>query len=149
MCTLAPRIVELARAAVGNGESIRFDGEFPFQVSRVIEAPDESFLIFGSWGREDGLGSGDLYISYKGKDGNWTKAKNMGKKINSTALDYCPGLSPNGEYFFFTSQRFAHAAEPEKKLKYSEILAIERSPQNGNGDIYRIKASILDSLRGE
>ncbi len=112
-------------------------------------APDESFLIFGSWGRKDGLGGGDLYISYRENSGNWTKAKNMGKKINSTALDYCPGLSPNGEYFFFTSQRFAHAAEPEKKLTYSEILAIESSPQNGNGDIYRIKASILDSLREE
>ncbi|MEZ4826798.1 MAG: hypothetical protein R3C61_10975 [Bacteroidia bacterium] len=31
-------------------------------------APDESYLIFSGYNRADGLGSGDLYISYRGKD---------------------------------------------------------------------------------
>ncbi len=37
-------------------------------------APDESYLVFSSWGREDGLGGGDLYISYRNADSSWMRA---------------------------------------------------------------------------
>jgi len=71
----------------------------------VLTAPDESWLIVNSSGRPDGLGKGDLYISFKKKDGTWSKLKNMGEKINSPESDYCPMLSPDGKYFFFTSKK--------------------------------------------
>lgn len=35
-------------------------------------APDESFIIFSGYNRKDGLGSGDLYISFKNTDGSWS-----------------------------------------------------------------------------
>ena len=89
----------------------------------VLIAPDESFLIVNSNGRPDDLGRGDLYISFRKRDGSWTTLKNMGKKINSEYTDYCPMLSPDGTYFFFTSTR------------------------SGNGDIYWVDAKIIDELK--
>src|SRR5262249_26593167 len=47
-------------------------------------APDESYLVFVSYGRPDGFGDGDLYISFH-REGAWTKAVNLGPEINSSA----------------------------------------------------------------
>jgi len=64
-------------------------------------APDESYMIFASK-RPDGLGHDDLYISYRDKEGKWSKAKNMGSGINSKKSEYAPLLTPDGKYLFFT-----------------------------------------------
>jgi Tol biopolymer transport system component len=73
----------------------------------VFVAPDESYVIFCSM-RPGGIGRGDLYISFKGTDGNWMTAKNMGGDINKEKTDYCPFVSPDGKYFFYTSQLDIH-----------------------------------------
>ena len=39
---------------------------------------DESFIIYTCYNRKGGFGSGDLYISYKLEDGNWSPAKKHG-----------------------------------------------------------------------
>lgn len=70
-------------------------------------APDESYVIFTSSGRPDDLGRGDMYISFRTKDGAWSPAKNMGRPVNSAAFDYCPTLSPDGKYLFFSSYRLS------------------------------------------
>lgn len=64
-------------------------------------ASDESCLIFSS-NREGLFGSGDLYISFKGKNGEWQEAINMGPSINTDKQERFPGVSPNGKYLFFT-----------------------------------------------
>ncbi len=71
----------------------------------VVIAPDESFMVFASFGRPDDMGKGDLYISLKKDDGSWCKAKNMGNKVNSCEAEICPSLSSDGKYLFFTSFR--------------------------------------------
>ena len=76
-------------------------------------APDESFLVYTST-RADGFGEADLYISHK-KNGQWDNPKNMGININTKAYEYCPYLSPDGKYFFYSS-------EFEVKWISSEIL---------------------------
>jgi hypothetical protein len=91
----------------------------------VLIAPDESYMIVNSNGRPDVIGRGDLYISFKKKDGTWTKLENMGDKINTTETDYCPMLSPDGKYFFFTSGK------------------------TGNGDIYWVDAKIIEELKSD
>lgn len=68
----------------------------------VYVAPDESYIIFCSI-RENGLGRGDLYISFKDKSGNWTEAKSMGDKINTKGHELCPFVTRDGKYFFYTS----------------------------------------------
>jgi hypothetical protein len=49
-----------------------------------------------------GNGRGDLYISYKNADATWQPAKNLGKEINAERTEYCPFVTPDGQYFFFT-----------------------------------------------
>jgi Tol biopolymer transport system component len=65
-------------------------------------APDESYILFTSVDRPGGFGTGDLYISTRQKDGTWTKSKNLGKAFNTNGYDFCPIVSPDGKYFFFT-----------------------------------------------
>lgn len=89
----------------------------------VLIAPDESYMIVNSNGRPDSLGRGDLYISFKKKDGTWTELTNMGDKINTRGTEYCPMLSPDGKYFFFTSTK------------------------TGSGDIYWVDAKIIKELK--
>ena len=70
----------------------------------VFVAPDASYLIFCST-REGGLGRGDLYISFKNANGGWSKAVNMGPSINTPHYEYCPFVSKDGNYLFYTSQQ--------------------------------------------
>ncbi|MFH1940644.1 MAG: hypothetical protein ABIL68_00970 [bacterium] len=88
-------------------------------------APDESMMIFSSSNRLDGFGSGDLYVSFRKKDGTWMNAKNMGERINTSSIEYCPKISPDGKYFFFTSGR------------------------SGNGDIYWVDVKVIEELKPE
>jgi Tol biopolymer transport system component len=66
-------------------------------------APDERILIFYS-NRPGHLGSsgGDLFISFKGEDGAWQPAMNLGTEFNAGHLSTSfPRLSPDGRYLFF------------------------------------------------
>lgn len=66
-------------------------------------APDESYMIFCS-SRSGGFGQGDLYISFKNEKNDWTSAINMGKVINSDSHEFCPVVTKDGKYFFYTSK---------------------------------------------
>lgn len=105
-------------------------------------ASDESFLIFMAGGRSDGRGGFDLYISYN-RNGSWTKATNLGDKINSSANEYSPTISPDGKYFFWTSARGFADKPLEKRLDYQELMGRLRSARNGLGDIYQIDINAL------
>ena len=68
-----------------------------------IIAPDESFVIFSS-NREGGKGSVDLYVSFRKPDGGWTKAKNLGDRVNTSTIEFAPKLSNDGKYLFFNRE---------------------------------------------
>ncbi|MFD2588387.1 ankyrin repeat domain-containing protein [Croceitalea marina] len=70
----------------------------------VFVAPDESYLIFCAQRRE-GLGRGDLYISFKKADGSWSTSVNMGDKINTEGHELCPFVTQDGKYLFYTSKQ--------------------------------------------
>ena len=70
----------------------------------VFIAPDESYMIFCST-RANGFGRGDLYISFKNPDKTWTTAVNMGNAINTTNYEYCPFVTKDGKYLFYTSNQ--------------------------------------------
>ncbi len=94
-------------------------------------SPDEKFLIFTGYNRAEGLGSGDLFISYIDKNGEWEKAKNMGAEVNSTLMDYCPFYDAKTQTLYFTSKRnsvsnlgFKTMEELEKEInKYENGLS--------------------------
>jgi Tol biopolymer transport system component len=105
-------------------------------------APDESYLIFAAAGRPEGLGGFDLYISYN-RNGAWTKAVNLGNKINSTGNELSPKISPDGKYFFWSSTR-GFADQPlSKRLDWQALSTQLRNAGNGLGDIYQIDLSAL------
>ncbi len=110
-------------------------------------APDESYLLFGSNGRSDGFGESDLFISFRKKDGTWTKSKNMGSQINTFYREVDPVVSPDGKYIFFRSNRRIHESYSETPITYDELLRIFDSPGNGEGDIYWVDAKVIEALK--
>lgn len=106
-------------------------------------APDESFIIFYS-SRPGHLGkeNGDLYISFKKKDGTWTQAINMGPMFNKGHIcTRFPRLSPDGKYLFFSK-----LIGPRNDTSYwLDAKIIEKlRPEEATGDS---KTSFLDEVR--
>ena len=87
-------------------------------------SPDESYLIICT-DKPGGYGRHDIYISFRKKDGSWTEPVNMGDKINSSFSEYIPYVTPDGKYFFFTSNK------------------------SGDRDIYWMDAKIIENLKPE
>jgi Tol biopolymer transport system component len=112
-----------------------------YDETEVYIAPNESFMIFISI-RPGGYGHMDLYISYN-RGGAWTKAENLGPKINSEAYDLSPLVSPDGKYFFFASDRGFATAPLEKRLTHEELVAGLRGMRNGLMSIYQVDISAL------
>jgi len=98
--------------------------------------PSETLLIFSSYGREDGLGGGDLYISRKMDDGRWSEAQNMGPEINSEYLDYCPFVDLKRGNLYFTSERVSK--DKVDIITPADIEKAALNTLNGMGNIYRI-----------
>ena len=91
----------------------------------VFIAPDDSYLIVSIYGRKDGFGGGDLYISFHNTDDTWSPLKNMGSAINSDKRYFCPMVTPDGRFLFFFSKRA------------------------GAGDIFRVDAKVMQTLRAD
>ncbi len=108
----------------------------------VLIAPDESFLLLVPFGRKDGYGSFDIYVSEQ-KDGQWTAPRNLGPKVNTAARDYSPRLSPDGKYLFWSSERGLGTTRPTEPLKTQEFEAAMRGTLNGWGNIYQIELSAI------
>jgi len=106
-------------------------------------APDESYLLFSSYGRKDDKGRGDLYISLKDKSGKWTKAVNL-SILNTDALDYCPFVSPDGKTLYFTNEKGDLPKNKAKeKLDYLKFKNLPVSILNGTGNIYTIDFNVI------
>ncbi|MEL7121025.1 MAG: serine hydrolase [Bacteroidota bacterium] len=73
-----------------------------FYEADVFVDPNEEYLVFCAQ-RPEGYGRGDLYISFKNKDGSWSESMNMGPKINTNGHELCPFVSKDGKYLFYTS----------------------------------------------
>jgi hypothetical protein len=104
--------------------------------------PDRDWILFGS-AREGDAGGGDLYISFADGDG-WTAAVALPVPLNSPSLDFCPSLSPGGDWLYFSSRRSLDA--PGVPATYDELVTPLRAPGNGQCDIFWVDATVLDAL---
>ena len=84
----------------------------------VFISPDEQYIIYCAE-RPEGYGQGDLFISFKDAKGQWQEAKNMGNVINTKGYGFCPFVSADGKYLFFSR----------------------------DGDIYWVDAEVIRTLR--
>lgn len=95
-------VYEKPKKLPSNINSSKFEGD-PF-----ID-PNERFLIFAGFDRNENYGKSDLYISFKEKNG-WSNPINLGSRINSHGYDGSPYVTSDDQYLIFTSSR-----HPEKK----------------------------------
>jgi len=93
-------------------------------------APDESYLICNSR-RVEAPG---LYVSFK-KKGEWQTPIYLDESINSVWTDFCPYMTPDSKYFFF-SRRYSDPPESG----WAGVI---------KGEIYWVDASVVFDLNKE
>lgn len=98
-------------------------------------APDESYIIFGGWRRPDGLGSGDMYIS-KHINGEWSPAENLGDKINSKYMEFCPFVL--NDTLYFTSRRSSVTSKEGGFTTTDDLMSEIDKYENGLSRIYAV-----------
>jgi len=103
-------------------ENLGFPVNTEYHEVDAFVVADESYMIFCS-DRPGGLGKADLYVSFLKEDNSWTGPLNLGEKVNSSFSEYIPSVSPDGKYFFFTTDK------------------------TGNRDIYWVDAKIIERLK--
>ncbi len=113
-------------------DAINTDG---YEYNAYIAA-DESYILFGGYNRQDGLGSGDIYLS-KNINGTWKKAINLGEKVNSKWMDYCPFILHDTLYF--TSKRVKTKMGSFSFKSVDDFLTQMNDYSNGQSRIYKIK----------
>jgi hypothetical protein len=62
--------------------------------------PQERYAVFGSV-RPGGAGAMDLYITWR-RGAAWTTPRNLGPRVNTSGTEFCPFVSHDGRYLFFT-----------------------------------------------
>jgi len=73
--------------------------------SQPAISADGRQLFFVS-NRPGGIGGKDIWVSYKNAIGTWTKAKNLGKDINTSKDDISPFLHWDNQTLYFASKGF-------------------------------------------
>lgn len=116
---------------LGNGE---FDD--PVSLGPVLNSengsgdtyvsPDESYLIYNTFRPDAGI-----YVSFK-KENEWQEPIYLDESINSKWFDFCPYMSPEGKYLFF-SRRISDPPESG----WDNIV---------DGKIYWVDANIIYNL---
>jgi hypothetical protein len=99
-----------------------------FGIGDTYVSPDERFMVFGSR-RPPSFGSGDLFVSFRSDDGTWSEPVNLGESINTSMIDYCPMITPDGAFLFFSRRNAGTWADAKE------------------GDVYWVSVRILDQFR--
>lgn len=114
----------------------------------AVISPDESFIIVPAFGMDDSFGGTDYYIVFRNENDEWSKPINMGDKINSAdPREWSAALSPDGKYLFFMSARGMDDQQLPIALNAETFAQLNNTPQNGNSDIYWIKADFILELK--
>lgn len=92
-------------------------------------APDESYIMWDGE-RDSGYGDGDIYISFRQKDGSWGKAINMGDTINTETEEGGAKVTPDGKYLFF-----------------NRVVTSAIGDTGRQSDLYWVDAKIIEDLR--
>ena len=106
-------------------------------------SPDGKFLLYNTHGWGQGMGSGDIWVSFKDENGEFKEPQNLGEQVNTKYFEFCPSLSPDGKYLFFTSTK--STADITKK-SFAGISIILNSPENGSHNIYWISSEVINQL---
>lgn len=56
---------------------------------------------------EDSYGANDLYVSFLNDNGTWSKPQNLGKVVNTAAMETSPFLTADGKTLFYATSGYA------------------------------------------
>ena len=73
-------------------------------------------------------------------DGNWSPAENLGKKVNSSQMDYCPFVDEENHVLYFTSRR--KNFDKTEFTNIEQLLQTFNSIENGLSRIYQVKLDL-------
>jgi len=99
-------------------------------------ASDESYLLYTVYNKSGGIGSGDLYISFRKDDGSWTTAINLGETINTKFMEYCPFFDATTQTLYFTSRRNKVVARDFESV--ADFMTEATKYANGISKIYQV-----------
>lgn len=100
-------------------------------------APDESYLLIGSFGRAGGYGNSDLFVSFPEGTG-WGKPLNLGPVVNTNAREYSPRVTADGKWLYFASERGMPYQKFDQPISFQQFEEGMKNVRNGLGNIYRI-----------
>jgi hypothetical protein len=82
------------------------------------------------------------------RDGAWTAPEVASVATDPANTQHSPYVSPDGRFFFFSSNAPAEPAVPSLKgLTHARLGELNSSPRNGNSDIFWVDARIIQELR--
>jgi len=91
---------------------------FPAVGFHAVIAADESFIVVDSDNRPGGQGGeGDLWVCFKKSDGSWSEGYNLGDQVNTPGANFCPALSPDGKFLFYSTCRDIYWVSTEVILR--------------------------------
>jgi outer membrane protein OmpA-like peptidoglycan-associated protein len=83
---------------------------------------DGSILFFTACNRAQGLGSCDIYYSFR-RNGRWARPVNAGPPLNTPQWEAQPSFSSDGRILFFTSNR--SGGKGQKDIWKAEIIGVD------------------------
>ncbi|EAY26720.1 outer membrane protein OmpA family, putative [Microscilla marina ATCC 23134] len=108
------------KPSVGNG----FQTDF---IAAPCLSPDGNTLYFCATFAGN-LGKRDLYVSYRGTNGEWGKPINVGAPVNTNASEDFPSISPEGDALYFARP---NGKKRQQKTCYDLWVSL-KNPQTGN-----------------
>ena len=87
---------------------------------------DETYMVLSSW-RPPSRGSGDLFVSFRQRNGDWNEPVPLGDTINTDQTEFCPMVTPDGKYLFFSRLRGRSWSEAKDgDVFWVDIKALEQ-----------------------
>lgn len=107
-------------------------------------APDERYIIVAVDGRPDSRGQSDLYISFVQDDGTWGKLYQMGGSINTSAKEYCPVVTPDSQFFFFTrGKKKGSTLHSDQQKTYQQLAEKIYTWRNNLENVHWVNNEVL------
>ena len=125
----------------------------PGYESQPAIAPDQSFIVFVSSGREDALtGVGapyprtDLYVSVRDGD-RWRTPRHLDPPINTPFNESTPGVSADGRWLYFASDRGFAAVPMARRLSTREFETALHGVLNDASNVYRVPVAAFEAVQ--
>lgn len=107
-------------------------------------ASDESYMIVPTFGTKDAPRNTNYFIVFRNENDQWSEPINMEPYLKSEG-GWSASISPDQKFLFFMASKTIK--KDSITLSGNQMMELYNAPQNGNSDIYWIKADFIEDLR--